>query len=72
MLSSIGAALVVPQTDFTPRRLAQELAARLADPTPLAAAAAAARSAGLPDAADRLAEVVLRTAGLAPRPEIRP
>jgi UDP-N-acetylglucosamine--N-acetylmuramyl-(pentapeptide) pyrophosphoryl-undecaprenol N-acetylglucosamine transferase len=72
MLSSIGAALVVPQPDFTPRRLAQELAARLADPAPLAAAAAAARSAGLPDAADRLAEVVLRTAGLAPRPETRP
>lgn len=61
-LARLGAAQVVPQADFTPRRLAAEISARLADPSGLAAAAAAARSAGIPDAAERLADLVLRLA----------
>jgi UDP-N-acetylglucosamine--N-acetylmuramyl-(pentapeptide) pyrophosphoryl-undecaprenol N-acetylglucosamine transferase len=61
-LARCGAAQVIPQPDFTPRRLATELSARLADPAGLAAAAAAARGAGIPDAAERLADLVLRLA----------
>lgn len=61
-LAELGAAQVIPQSEFTPRRLAAELSARLADASGLATAAAAARSAGIPDAADRLADVVLRLA----------
>jgi UDP-N-acetylglucosamine--N-acetylmuramyl-(pentapeptide) pyrophosphoryl-undecaprenol N-acetylglucosamine transferase len=58
-LEQLGAAQVIPQPDFTPRRLAAELSARLADPSGLAAAAAAAKGAGIPDAAERLADLVL-------------
>ncbi len=61
-LATLGAAQVIAQSEFTPRRLASELSARLADPTGLATAAAAARSAGIPDAAERLADLVLRLA----------
>ncbi|WP_293863145.1 undecaprenyldiphospho-muramoylpentapeptide beta-N-acetylglucosaminyltransferase [uncultured Alsobacter sp.] len=62
-LEAIGAATVIRQSDFTPDRLAAELAARLADPGSLVRAAAAARGAGLPDAAERLAACVMRLAG---------
>ena len=58
-LSEIGAATLVLQPDFTPERLAHEIANRLADPSGLAAAAAAASSAGIRDAAQRLAAVVM-------------
>ena len=61
-LASLGAAQVIAQPDFTPRRLSAEISARLADPSGLPAAAAAARSAGIPDAAERLADLVLRLA----------
>ncbi len=64
-LASAGAATVVKQADFTPEWLAGELTRLLADPAPLAAAAAAARAQGHADAADRLADLVVKTAGLA-------
>lgn len=63
-LASAGAATVVKQADFTPDWLAGELTRLLADPSPLAAAAAAARAQGHADAADRLADLVMTTAGL--------
>jgi len=63
-LASAGAATVVKQADFTPDWLAGELTRLLADPSPLAAAAAAARAQGHADAADRLADLVMKTAGL--------
>lgn len=63
VLESIGAATVIPQAAFTPERLAQELANRLLDPQGLTRAAEAAKSAGVADAADRLAAVVLDVAG---------
>lgn len=63
-LASAGAATVVKQADFTPDWLADELTRLLADPSPLAAAAAAARAQGHADAADRLADLVMTTAGL--------
>lgn len=65
-LEKVGAATVLLQSAFTPRRLAEELAARLRDPTGLTRAAEGAKSAGVPDAADRLAVVVLEAAGVKP------
>lgn len=65
-LGAIGAAAVIRQADFTPQRLADEITARLADPAALTHAAEAAKSAGIPDAAERLAALVLATGGLDP------
>jgi UDP-N-acetylglucosamine--N-acetylmuramyl-(pentapeptide) pyrophosphoryl-undecaprenol N-acetylglucosamine transferase len=58
-LVEIGAATSIVQSDFTPNRLAEELRARMADPARLTGAAAAAKSAGITDAAERLAAIVL-------------
>ncbi|GGC67230.1 undecaprenyldiphospho-muramoylpentapeptide beta-N-acetylglucosaminyltransferase [Chelatococcus reniformis] len=58
-LAAIGAATVIPQPEFTPERLAADIAARLADPAGLTRAAEAAKSAGIPDAAERLAALVV-------------
>ena len=63
-LERAGGAIRILQSAFTPQRLAQELSGLLADPARLTAMAAAAKSAGIPDAADRLARLVLATAGL--------
>jgi UDP-N-acetylglucosamine--N-acetylmuramyl-(pentapeptide) pyrophosphoryl-undecaprenol N-acetylglucosamine transferase len=62
ILAASGAATVVPQTEFTPERLAQLLRAALADPAGLQAAAKAAKAAGVADAAERLAELVMGVA----------
>jgi UDP-N-acetylglucosamine--N-acetylmuramyl-(pentapeptide) pyrophosphoryl-undecaprenol N-acetylglucosamine transferase len=61
-LENTGAAVVIPQSQFTPDRLADEIAARLREPQSLTRAAEAAKSAGVPDAADRLATLVLEVA----------
>jgi UDP-N-acetylglucosamine--N-acetylmuramyl-(pentapeptide) pyrophosphoryl-undecaprenol N-acetylglucosamine transferase len=61
-LGAIGAATVIAQPDFTPNRLASELSLVLAEPDRLSAQAAAARTAGLPDAAERLADLVMMVA----------
>jgi len=63
-LAKTGAADVVRQTGFTPQWLAERLAQVLADPKDLTRRALAAKSAGVPDAAERLAELALDTAGL--------
>lgn len=60
-LAQSGAAMVISQNDFTPQRLAFEIEAAFADPARLSARASAARSAGLPDAAARLADLVMAT-----------
>jgi UDP-N-acetylglucosamine--N-acetylmuramyl-(pentapeptide) pyrophosphoryl-undecaprenol N-acetylglucosamine transferase len=62
ILAAAGAATVVPQTEFTPQRLAELLRGALADPAALGVAAAAAQSVGVANAADRLADVVLEVA----------
>jgi UDP-N-acetylglucosamine--N-acetylmuramyl-(pentapeptide) pyrophosphoryl-undecaprenol N-acetylglucosamine transferase len=62
VLQAAGGAVRLVQDDFTPRRLATEIAAFLADPQLLTAMAAAARSIGRLDAADRLADLVLKVA----------
>ena len=61
-LHDAGGAIRLTQDAFTPRRLAQEIAALAGAPAQLAAMAAAARSLGRLDAADRLAELVLEVA----------
>jgi UDP-N-acetylglucosamine--N-acetylmuramyl-(pentapeptide) pyrophosphoryl-undecaprenol N-acetylglucosamine transferase len=57
-----GAAVVVPDAELDGRRLAQEVAALLRDERRLAEMAAAARAASKPDAAERIAEDLLRLA----------
>jgi UDP-N-acetylglucosamine--N-acetylmuramyl-(pentapeptide) pyrophosphoryl-undecaprenol N-acetylglucosamine transferase len=61
-LAEAGAALLVPQSDFTPDYLADTLAALARDPARLTAMAAAAAEQGRPDASARLADLVLATA----------
>jgi len=66
VLMNAGGALRLDQSEFTPDRLAVEIAALAAEPARLSAMAAAAKSIGATDAADRLAELVLRVAGVVP------
>ena len=65
VLMQAGGAIRLEQSEFTPDRLAAEIAALAAEPAKLANMAAAAKTAGAIDAADRLADVVLKVAGLA-------
>ncbi len=65
-LAAAGGALVIPQPDFTPTRLAAELQSFLTAPSRLAEAAHAAASLGVPDAAARLADLVEQTIAGAP------
>jgi UDP-N-acetylglucosamine--N-acetylmuramyl-(pentapeptide) pyrophosphoryl-undecaprenol N-acetylglucosamine transferase len=64
MLERAGGALLFEQPRFTPDRVAAELARLAADPTKLAAMAAAARKKGILDAAERLADLVAKVAGI--------
>jgi UDP-N-acetylglucosamine--N-acetylmuramyl-(pentapeptide) pyrophosphoryl-undecaprenol N-acetylglucosamine transferase len=64
VLADAGAAEIMLQPAFTPDALARRLAAILASPETLAETAAKARAMGISDAAARLADVVLRVAGL--------
>jgi UDP-N-acetylglucosamine--N-acetylmuramyl-(pentapeptide) pyrophosphoryl-undecaprenol N-acetylglucosamine transferase len=65
VLDAAGGAIRLRQDDFTPERLATEITALAATPDRLVAMATAARSQGVPDAADRLADLVMKTARLA-------
>ncbi|MEX2128875.1 MAG: undecaprenyldiphospho-muramoylpentapeptide beta-N-acetylglucosaminyltransferase [Xanthobacteraceae bacterium] len=71
-LAAAGGALLIRQSDFTAERLAEELARLLANPAKLSAMATAARKAGRADAAERLADEVMRVAGLAQMREKTP
>ncbi len=64
VLERAGGAIRVSQKEFAPRRLADEIAALAAAPQRLQDMAAAAHSLGRRDAADRLADLVLRVAGI--------
>jgi UDP-N-acetylglucosamine--N-acetylmuramyl-(pentapeptide) pyrophosphoryl-undecaprenol N-acetylglucosamine transferase len=66
MLMAAGGAIRLDQSDFTPERLTAEIAALMADPGRLGRMAGAAKAAGAIDAADRLADLVLRVAGVIP------
>ncbi|MBV8792699.1 MAG: undecaprenyldiphospho-muramoylpentapeptide beta-N-acetylglucosaminyltransferase [Pseudolabrys sp.] len=63
VLEKAGGALLIQQDGFTPERVASELADLLSDPARLARMAQGAKSVGTLDAADRLAELVLKIAG---------
>jgi UDP-N-acetylglucosamine--N-acetylmuramyl-(pentapeptide) pyrophosphoryl-undecaprenol N-acetylglucosamine transferase len=64
VLSQAGGGLRIPQAEFTPDRLASEISALAAEPAKLAALAAAARTVGRLDAAQRLADLVMKVAGI--------
>ena len=64
VLSQVNGALRIAQTEFTAERLASEISAYAAEPARLAAMAAAARSVGRLDAAERLADLVVKVAGI--------
>ncbi|MCO5091904.1 undecaprenyldiphospho-muramoylpentapeptide beta-N-acetylglucosaminyltransferase [Bosea sp. (in: a-proteobacteria)] len=61
-LEGAGGAIRILQPEFTPRHLAGELSKLIAQPAHLTTMAANAKSAGIPDAADRLADLVIATA----------
>ena len=64
VLAQAGGALRIPQTEFTPDRLAAEISALAAEPERLSAMATSARSVGRLDAAQRLADLVMKVAGI--------
>src|SRR5580704_4580042 len=64
VLAQAGGGLRIAQADFTPDRLAAEISALAAEPVRLAAMAAAARTVGRLDAAQRLADLVMKVAGI--------
>ena len=64
VLAQAGGALRIPQSEFTPDRLAAEISALAAEPGQLAAMAASARRVGRLDAASRLADLVMKVAGI--------
>lgn len=66
VLAAAGGAVRLTQQEFTPQRLADEIAALAAAPQRLAAMAASARSLARLDAAERLADLVLKVAAVDP------
>jgi UDP-N-acetylglucosamine--N-acetylmuramyl-(pentapeptide) pyrophosphoryl-undecaprenol N-acetylglucosamine transferase len=64
VLAQAGGGLRIPQADFTPDRLAAEISALAAEPDRLAAMAANARTVGRLDAAQRMADLVMKVAGI--------
>jgi UDP-N-acetylglucosamine--N-acetylmuramyl-(pentapeptide) pyrophosphoryl-undecaprenol N-acetylglucosamine transferase len=64
-LAAAGGAILIRQAEFTAERLMQELTHLAADPKTLTGMAAAARRTGNADAAERLADLVLRVARVA-------
>lgn len=63
-LAAAGAAVVVPEREASADRIAQELAPFAYDPPKIVRAGAAAATLARPDAADRVADLVLAAAGL--------
>lgn len=61
-LAAAGGAMLVRQTEFTAERLSQELTQLLTEPDTLSSMASAARRTGNADAAEKLADLVLRVA----------
>jgi UDP-N-acetylglucosamine--N-acetylmuramyl-(pentapeptide) pyrophosphoryl-undecaprenol N-acetylglucosamine transferase len=64
VLMQAGGAIRLDQSEFTPDRLAAEIAALASEPARLSAMATAAKSMGSIEAAERLADLVLRVAGV--------
>jgi len=64
VLAQANGALRIPQGEFTPDRLAAEISALAAEPARLTAMAEGARTVGRLDAAERLADLVMKAAGI--------
>jgi UDP-N-acetylglucosamine--N-acetylmuramyl-(pentapeptide) pyrophosphoryl-undecaprenol N-acetylglucosamine transferase len=64
VLAQANGAFRIPQGDFTPDRLAAEISALAAEPERLTAMSAGARTVGRLDAAERLADLVAKVAGI--------
>ncbi len=64
VLARAEGAIRITQSDFTPDRLAAEISALAAEPARLIAMAAGARTVGKLDAAERLADLVEKVAGI--------
>jgi UDP-N-acetylglucosamine--N-acetylmuramyl-(pentapeptide) pyrophosphoryl-undecaprenol N-acetylglucosamine transferase len=64
VLAQAGGGLRIAQADFTPDRLAAEISGMAAEPARLTAMAAAARTVGRLDAAEKLADLVMKVAGI--------
>lgn len=64
VLVDAGGAIRIAQPDFTPDRLAAEISGLAAEPARLTAMAKGARTVGKLDAADRLADLVAKVAGI--------
>jgi UDP-N-acetylglucosamine--N-acetylmuramyl-(pentapeptide) pyrophosphoryl-undecaprenol N-acetylglucosamine transferase len=64
VLAQAGGAIRIAQSDFTPDRLAAEISGLAAEPARLTAMAAGARTVGKLDAAQRLADLVAKVAGI--------
>jgi len=64
VLARVYGALRIPQGEFTSDRLAAEISALAAEPARLTAMASAARKVGRLDAAERLADLVMKVAGI--------
>lgn len=64
VLEKAGGAIRIAQTEFTPDRLASEISALAADPARLTAMAKSARTIGRLDAAERLADLAVKVAGI--------
>ena len=60
VLEGAGGAIAIVQRDFTPGRLAAEISRLAGDPAALSRMAAGAKSAGTLEAAERLADVVMK------------
>ena len=61
-----GGAICLTQDGLTHDRFAAQIADLINDPGRLAAMATASKSAGIIDAAERLADLVVKTAGIVP------
>ncbi|EKS36593.1 undecaprenyldiphospho-muramoylpentapeptide beta-N-acetylglucosaminyltransferase [Afipia broomeae] len=64
VLEKAGGAIRIPQNEFTPDRLASEISTLGADPARLTTMATSARSVGRLDAAERLADLAVKVAGI--------
>jgi UDP-N-acetylglucosamine--N-acetylmuramyl-(pentapeptide) pyrophosphoryl-undecaprenol N-acetylglucosamine transferase len=64
VIEAAGGAIRIEQRDFTAQRLAGEIAALANDPVRLAKMAQGAKSCGTTDAAERLADLVIKVAGI--------
>jgi UDP-N-acetylglucosamine--N-acetylmuramyl-(pentapeptide) pyrophosphoryl-undecaprenol N-acetylglucosamine transferase len=64
VLAQVDGGLRIVQAEFTPDRLAAEISSLAAEPARLTAMAEAARTVGRLDAAERLADLVVKVAGI--------